>query len=68
MADRISIKLPESLADDLAEHKREDQTWPAFVREDVLPALEDEDELNPIDYAHLADRVSERVVREMGGR
>jgi hypothetical protein len=40
MTDRHTIKLPESLAADLQSHKREDQTWPAFVREDVLPALE----------------------------
>jgi len=42
MTDRLTIKLPTSLADDLESHKREDQTWPAFVREDVLPALEDD--------------------------
>jgi hypothetical protein len=101
MTDRTSVALPDPLADDLKSHKREDQTWPAFVREDVLSALEGEtdtvnaddlaarivDQLGAdvggaqvddseiaravareLDYAHLADRVSEQVVREMGGR
>ena len=61
MTDRTSIALPDALADDLAAHKRDDQTWPAFVRETVLPALEGDDDPDAVDYAEI-ERRCERAV------
>jgi len=68
MTDRTSIALPDALADDLAEHKRDDQTWPAFVRETVLPALAEQgDASDAIDYAEIerrCERAVESTLRE----
>jgi len=63
MTNRKTIKLPESLADDLEAHKREDQTWPAFIREDVLPALERGGDGTGTDVAERLDRI-ESAARE----
>jgi len=57
MTNRKTIKLPESLADDLEAHKAESQTWPAFVREDVLPALEGDAGGTDTDVAERLDRI-----------
>ena len=71
MTGRTSIALPDSLASDLKAHKREDQTWPAFVREDVLPALEgDTDVFETIDdleatVEELETTIPERTVDEL---
>jgi len=47
MSDRRDIKLPEPLADDLAEYKGEKQSWPVFVRETLLPILAEHDGKDP---------------------
>jgi len=63
VTDRRTIKLPESLATDLEAHKDESQTWPAFVREDVLPALERDGGGTDTDVAKRLDRI-ESAARE----
>jgi len=57
MTDRKTIKLPEPLATDLEAHKDESQTWPAFIREDVLPALEGDGGGRGTDVAERLDRI-----------
>jgi len=61
MTDRTSIALPDGLADDLARYKRDDQTWPAFIRETVLPALEADEDTDAVDYAEIETRVERAV-------
>jgi len=57
MTGRRTIKLPEPLATDLEAHKDESQTWPAFIREDVLPALEGDGGGTGTDVAERLDRI-----------
>jgi len=60
MTDRTSIALPDALADDLEAYKRDSQTWPAFIRETVLPAL-DADDADAVDYAEIETRCQRAV-------
>jgi len=67
MTDRTTIALPRQTFDDLEAEKPPEAAWPEFVREQVLPAL-DENESEAIDYAEIESRCQSAIEAELEGR
>jgi len=65
MTNTTTVEVRVDQAEQLREIQRQNGNYKTAI-DRLLEAWGSESEA--IDYAHLADRVSEQVVREMGGR